>query len=56
MLERLIFAGSGGQGVLTMGKTVAHLALSRLPHVTYFPSYGTEVRGGTENRRVPPLP
>lgn len=52
MLERGIFAGSGGQGVLTIGKTVAEVGLDSVSHVTYFPSYGTEVRGGTANCQV----
>ncbi|HUU28733.1 MAG TPA: 2-oxoacid:acceptor oxidoreductase family protein [archaeon] len=52
MLERVIFAGFGGQGVLTIGKTVAGLGLKHFPHVTYFPSYGIEVRGGTANCQV----
>jgi 2-oxoglutarate ferredoxin oxidoreductase subunit gamma len=52
MLERVIFAGFGGQGVLTLGKLTAGLGLGVFPHVTYFPSYGTEVRGGTANCQV----
>ena len=52
MLERVIFAGSGGQGVLTIGKMVAEVGLDCVSHVTYFPSYGTEVRGGTANCQV----
>jgi len=52
MLERVIFAGFGGQGVLTLGKIVAGVSMQKFPHVTYFPSYGTEVRGGTANCQV----
>lgn len=52
MLERIIFAGFGGQGVLTMGKVVAGVGMELFDHVTYFPSYGTEVRGGTANCQV----
>ena len=52
MLERVIFAGFGGQGVLTIGKMVAELGMDAFPQVTYFPSYGTEVRGGTANCQV----
>jgi len=52
MLERVIFAGFGGQGVLTIGKMVARVGMQNFEHVTYFPSYGTEVRGGTANCQV----
>jgi len=52
MLERVIFAGFGGQGVLTIGKMVARAGMQKFEHVTYFPSYGTEVRGGTANCQV----
>ena len=52
MLERVIFAGFGGQGVLTIGKMVARVGMQKFEHVTYFPSYGTEVRGGTANCQV----
>ena len=46
MDERMIFSGFGGQGLLTLGKFVAELLMPR-HEVTFFPSYGTEVRGGT---------
>jgi 2-oxoglutarate ferredoxin oxidoreductase subunit gamma len=46
MDERMIFSGFGGQGLMTLGKFVAEL-LMREHQVTFFPSYGTEVRGGT---------
>ncbi|MBM4020525.1 MAG: 2-oxoacid:ferredoxin oxidoreductase subunit gamma [Planctomycetes bacterium] len=46
MDERMIFSGFGGQGLMTLGKFVAEL-LMRRHQVTFFPSYGTEVRGGT---------
>ena len=45
--ERIIIAGSGGQGVLTLGKTLCILLMRAGKNVTYMPSYGTEVRGGT---------
>ena len=47
MLERIIIAGFGGQGVMFAGKLIATLAAWQREHVTYFPSYGAEVRGGT---------
>lgn len=46
MDERMIFSGFGGQGLMTLGKFVAELLMHDHP-VTFFPSYGTEVRGGT---------
>ena len=46
MDERLIFSGFGGQGLMTLGKFTAELLMDR-HEVTFFPSYGTEVRGGT---------
>jgi 2-oxoglutarate ferredoxin oxidoreductase subunit gamma len=49
MIERLIFSGSGGQGLMTAGKLLVAAAMGEGKHVTYFPSYGSEVRGGTAN-------
>jgi 2-oxoglutarate ferredoxin oxidoreductase subunit gamma len=42
----MIFSGFGGQGLMTLGKFVAELLMHE-HEVTFFPSYGTEVRGGT---------
>ncbi|MFA5156459.1 MAG: 2-oxoacid:acceptor oxidoreductase family protein [Candidatus Omnitrophota bacterium] len=47
MIERLIIAGSGGQGVMLLGKIVAYAAMKQGLNVTWLPSYGAEVRGGT---------
>ena len=52
MLIKTIFSGFGGQGVLSMGYTLANAAMREGKHVTYFPSYGAEVRGGTANCTV----
>jgi 2-oxoglutarate ferredoxin oxidoreductase subunit gamma len=49
MLERMLIAGTGGQGVILLGKLVATAALERFSNVTFFPAYGAEVRGGTSN-------
>lgn len=49
MLLRATFAGFGGQGVLMMGYVAALTAMKEDLHVTYMPSYGAEVRGGTAN-------
>lgn len=52
MLIKTIFAGAGGQGVLSMGYCFAYTAMMEDLHVTYMPSYGAEVRGGTANCTV----
>jgi 2-oxoglutarate ferredoxin oxidoreductase subunit gamma len=46
------FAGFGGQGVLLMGYILSHGAMAKGLNVTYFPSYGAEMRGGTANCTV----
>ena len=52
MISKTIFSGFGGQGVLSMGQTLAHAAMLEDKFVTYLPSYGAEVRGGTANCTV----
>ncbi|NLO26563.1 MAG: 2-oxoacid:ferredoxin oxidoreductase subunit gamma [Actinobacteria bacterium] len=52
MLVSTIFSGFGGQGVLSMGTTLATAAMLQGKYVTYYPSYGVEVRGGTANCTV----
>ncbi|MBP7527800.1 MAG: 2-oxoacid:acceptor oxidoreductase family protein [Syntrophorhabdaceae bacterium] len=52
MTTRTIFSGFGGQGVLSMGFTLANAAMLEGKYVTYLPSYGVEVRGGTANCTV----
>ncbi len=52
MQIKTIFAGFGGQGVLMMGYSFAHAAMNEGFQVTYLPSYGAEVRGGTANCTV----
>ena len=47
MIERIIIAGSGGQGVMLLGKVLAEAAMREGKQVTWFPAYGPEVRGGT---------
>ena len=49
---RIIFSGSGGQGLMFIGKLLAGLAMDEYRHVTFLPSYGAEVRGGTSNCQV----
>jgi 2-oxoglutarate ferredoxin oxidoreductase subunit gamma len=49
MLIKTLFAGAGGQGVLSMGFCLAYAGMEEDLHVTYMPAYGAEVRGGTAN-------
>jgi 2-oxoglutarate ferredoxin oxidoreductase subunit gamma len=50
--HEIVFSGSGGQGLMFIGKLLAKLAMDDYEHVTFFPSYGAEVRGGTSNCQV----
>ena len=52
MLQEMIFAGFGGQGVLSMGKLLAYAAMKEGKEVSWMPSYGPEMRGGTANCMV----
>ena len=52
MTERIIIAGFGGQGVMTIGKMLAQVATGRGLQVTFIPAYGPEVRGGTAHCEV----
>ncbi len=47
MKESIICAGFGGQGIMLMGRVLAHAAMEEDKYVTWIPSYGAEVRGGT---------
>lgn len=47
MHSEVIISGFGGQGVLFAGQLLAYTALDNDLHVTWFPSYGPEMRGGT---------
>jgi 2-oxoacid:acceptor oxidoreductase gamma subunit (pyruvate/2-ketoisovalerate family) len=49
MLLKVLLAGSGGQGVLTIGNVLGNAAMLDDYHVTYLPSYGAAMRGGTAN-------
>jgi 2-oxoglutarate ferredoxin oxidoreductase subunit gamma len=49
---KTIFSGFGGQGVLMMGYVLASAGMNEGKHVTFLPSYGAEVRGGTANCTV----
>jgi 2-oxoglutarate ferredoxin oxidoreductase subunit gamma len=52
MYQDVMIAGFGGQGVLMTGKLLAHAGMLEGRHVTWFPSYGAEIRGGTANCTV----
>jgi len=45
----MVFAGFGGQGVLSMGTILAYAAMKEGKDVSWMPSYGPEMRGGTAN-------
>lgn len=51
-MERLIVAGFGGQGVLSLGQIIAYASMYENKNVTWLPSYGPEMRGGTANCSV----
>ncbi len=46
MIEKIIIAGAGGQGIMLLGKVLAEAGLKQDKFITWFPSYGAEVRGG----------
>jgi 2-oxoglutarate ferredoxin oxidoreductase subunit gamma len=50
--EEIVIAGFGGQGIILAGKLLAQTAMNAGREVTYMPSYGAEVRGGTANCMV----
>jgi 2-oxoglutarate ferredoxin oxidoreductase subunit gamma len=49
LLEELVAAGFGGQGVLSMGMTLAYAGMLEGKEISWMPSYGPEMRGGTAN-------
>ncbi|HLF72739.1 MAG TPA: 2-oxoacid:acceptor oxidoreductase family protein [Anaerolineales bacterium] len=52
MQKEIIIAGFGGQGVLFAGQVIAYAAMDAGKEVTWIPSYGPEMRGGTANCTV----
>jgi 2-oxoglutarate ferredoxin oxidoreductase subunit gamma len=52
MTESIIIAGSGGQGIMLLGKILAQAAMLEGKFVTWLPAYGAEVRGGTAHCMV----
>ncbi|MCY6371499.1 2-oxoacid:acceptor oxidoreductase family protein [Clostridium ganghwense] len=52
LMQEVIFAGFGGQGILLMGKFLAYAGMEADKYVSWLPSYGPEMRGGTCNCSV----
>lgn len=52
MIQEIVIAGFGGQGVLSMGKILAYSGIIEDKEVSWFPAYGPEQRGGTANVTV----
>ena len=52
MQAEIIISGFGGQGTLYAGQLMAYAAMDEGKHVTWIPSYGPEMRGGTANCTV----
>ena len=52
MLEEVIIAGFGGQGLMLMGRLLAYAGMLEGRKVAWMPSYGPEMRGGTANCTV----
>ena len=52
MNQEIICSGFGGQGVLTTGLLLAYAGHEKSMNVTWYPSYGAEMRGGTANCNV----
>lgn len=51
-MKEIVFAGFGGQGVLTSGLIISDIAVSKGCNATWIPSYGSAMRGGTANCTV----
>jgi len=52
MLQQNLFAGFGGQGMLLIGQFLAQAGMTEGKYVSWLPSYGPEMRGGTANCSV----
>ncbi len=51
-IEKVIIAGFGGQGIITLGYIIAYAGMFDNLYVSHIPSYGAEMRGGTANCSV----
>ena len=52
MYREIVCAGFGGQGIMVMGKLLAQAAMKEMKEITWMPSHGAEVRGGTAHSMV----
>lgn len=52
MIEKIIIAGSGGQGIMLLGKVLVTAAMREDKYITWLPAYGAEVRGGAAHCSV----
>ncbi|MBD3348691.1 MAG: 2-oxoacid:ferredoxin oxidoreductase subunit gamma [Candidatus Eisenbacteria bacterium] len=52
MTQKIRCAGFGGQGIVLMGRLIAHSGMEEGRHTTFFPQYGAAMRGGTANCSV----
>ncbi len=52
MIDKIICAGFGGQGVMSIGRLIAYTGMKENLEVSWLPSYGPEMRGGTANCHV----
>ncbi|MEJ6950966.1 2-oxoacid:acceptor oxidoreductase family protein [Natronospora cellulosivora (SeqCode)] len=52
MYQEIVIAGFGGQGLMLLGRLLAFAAMKKELHVTWLPSYGPEMRGGTAHCTV----
>ncbi len=52
MIEKIIIAGFGGQGIMSLGQMLCYSGMQEGREVSWLPSYGPEMRGGTANCQV----
>lgn len=52
MTRKIVMAGFGGQGVMAMGQLISYAGMLESKHVSWYPSYGPEMRGGAANCSV----
>ncbi len=52
MMDKVIMAGFGGQGIMFLGKVLAYAGMTTDLELCWIPSYGPEMRGGTANCSV----
>jgi 2-oxoglutarate ferredoxin oxidoreductase subunit gamma len=52
MTEKIILAGFGGQGIMAIGQILTYAGMIEGKHVSWYPAYGPEMRGGSANCSV----